>query len=545
MNRQICLTQIVGVMIAGLFMQAGAFAENCSCRSTSNPTARPNILFIFSDDHAQNTISAYGGVLNAVHQTPNIDRLADEGAIFRNSFCANSICQPSRATVMTGKHSHKNGVLGNGVVWNSRQTRFPRLLEHRGYETALFGKWHLVPDPLEDEFGTWEVLAGAGGQGYYYNPTFNTGNGSHSVEGYSADIVTDKAINWLENAWDPNNPFLMFVQFKSTHVPRHPPINHIQTYENVTIPEPPTLYDDYSNRLSYAASAWMQIASNKINIGSPTHIFRPLGATEPQEEWATEWFARLTPEQITAMHDGFDAINTDFYERDAAGEFNTDAKRRAYNYQRQMKNYLACVLAIDDNVGRLLSWLDTQNMAEDTIVVYASDQSYFVGEHGWMEKRWMYEESFRMPLVMRWPEKIAPGTEITEFVQNIDYAPTFLEMAGVDIPSEMQGRSLMPLLTGETPNPAWRDSIYYHYYDHGRHNVPRHDGVRTDRYKLVHYYTDDAYEMFDLQTDPYELTSIYGDPAYDAIQQDLLNRLAQLRQEYEVPADHFVAPYPR
>lgn len=543
MNKRIIINHILVIAAAYLLIQSVGLAAKCACKRTTGPSTKPNILFIFSDDHAQSTISAYDGILSSIHQTPNIDRIADEGAIFRNSFCGNSICQPSRATVMTGKHSHKNGVLGNGVPWDARQMRFPRLLEHRGYETALFGKWHLDPDPLEDEFGKWEVLSGAGGQGYYYNPTFNTANGSHSVEGYSTDIVTDKAINWLESAWDPNNPFLLFVQFKSTHVPRHPPINHIQTYETVTIPEPPTLFDDYAGRL-YAANACMGIRT-AADISNRTHIFRPLGSSEPQETWAIDWFARLTSDQIAAMHTGFDVMNADFYQRQAAGEFDTPEKYKAYNYQRRMKNYLACVLGIDDNVGRLLDWLDTQSLAENTLVVYASDQSYYVGEHGWMEKRWMFEESFRMPLVMRWPQKVAPGTEITEFVQNIDYAPTFLEMAGVDIPSDMQGRSLLPLLTGQTPNPAWRDTLYYHYYDHGRHCVPRHDGVRTDRYKLICYYTDDAYELFDLQTDPYELTSVYGDSAYTTVQQDMLNRLTQLRQEYEVPADHFVAPYPR
>lgn len=516
---------------------AKAFAAECSCRPTSGPDKRPNILFIFSDDHAQNTISAYGSVIN---QTPNIDRIANEGAVFKNSFCGNSICQPSRASVMTGKHSHLNGIIRNGSIWRGRQETFPKLLARKGYQTALIGKWHLDPDPKEDEFGYWQTLTGAGGQGDYYNPTFNSENGQDTVQGYSTDIITDKAIDWLDNARDPDDPFMLMVQFKSPHVPRRPAIRDLHLYENETIPEPPTLYDDYSGRLSYASNAWMAVSGIGNSI---LHIFQPLGSSEPQEQWFIDWFARLTPAQQAAMHEAYDARNTDYYQREAAGEFNDVNKRIAYNYQRMMQGYLACVKAVDDNIGRLLAWLDSKGLAENTVVVYASDQSYFVGEHSWMEKRWMYEESLRMPFVMRWPKKIAAGTQVNEFVQNIDYAPTLLEIAGQKIPTEIQGRSLMPLLTGQTPVPQWRDSIYYHYYQHGGHNVPRHDGVRTDRYKLIHFYTDDAYEMYDLLADPHELNSVYDDPVYASIKQDMLNRLEQLRQDYEVPPEHYVAPY--
>lgn len=500
------------------------------------PAPKPNILFIFSDDHANNTISSYGSKIN---KTPNIDRIAKDGAIFTNSFCTNSICQPSRAAILTGNHSHINGVTHNGATWNGKQTVFPRLLQKNGYQTALIGKWHMRPDPT-DEFEYWKVLSGSGGQGRYYNPTFNTSKGTETIKGYSTDVITDEAIKWLDNR-NSDKPFMLMTQFKSPHVPRRPPIRHLNLFDNIEIPEPETLYDDYSGRHHYASEAWMQISGLNEQV---TNIFPPKGSDIPLEKWQKDWLDQLTDKQKEDFHAAYDEENAAYYKLKETDAFKNDPKVRAkYFYQRFIKDYLRCVTAVDDNVGRLLDYIEKNGLADNTVVVYSSDQSYYVGEHGWAEKRWMYEESLTMPFIIRWPKVIPSSMRIDEMIQNMDYAPTFLEMAGIKAPAEMQGMSLLPLLTGKQKTSKWRKSIYYHYYHHGAHNVPRHDGVRTDRYKLIHFYTDDVYEMYDLKKDPNELKSVYDEPAYKATRADLLKQLQQLRAEYEVPDKVFNPPY--
>jgi len=513
---------------AALTMSAGAFS---GARLKKHS---PNILFIFSDDHSTQTIGAYGGRFAPFNPTPNIDRIAAEGVLFRESFCANSVCQHSRATVLTGKHSHLNGVTYNGAKWNGAQTVFPRLLKEKAdYQTALIGKWHMHPNPT-DEFEFWKVLESSGGQGDYYNPDFATPAGHERIEGYSTDIITDQSIQWLENR-DKEKPFLLMCQFKSPHVPRLPPVRNAHLYEGVVFPEPATLFDNYQNRQPYISKHWMGLDVAKLDA------IPPRGSNYKPDREHTKALARMTEKQRQQWHDAYDTWSQAYYDFMNSPVAKDPVKLRKFLYQRLVTTYLRCVAAIDQNVGRLLQWLEDNHLANDTIVIYSSDQSYFLGEHGMAEKRWMYEESLRMPLVMRWPGKIKPGTVVTKLVQNIDYAPTLLDAAGVPVPKEMQGRSLIPLLDGRQKE--WRKAIYYHYYTNGEHNVPRHDGVRTDRYKLISYYTDGTFELFDLEKDPHELRNIYDNPEYRDVVKRMLKLLNEERRKAQVPHSVFTPPY--
>jgi N-acetylglucosamine-6-sulfatase len=503
----------------------------CSCQTELNEAGedRPNILFIMTDDQSRKAVSAYEGSLN---ETPNIDRIAEEGALFLNSFVANSICNPSRASILTGKHSHKNGVVGNASPWDNSQVQLPRLLQQEGYTTALFGKWHMN-NPPGDAFDTSNRLTGAGKQGFYYNPEFVSGTGdTTTIQGHSTDTITDHALNWLTDrvSRGSDNPFLLFVQFKVPHVPRMPEFRFLDNYKDETIPEPVTLFDDYDTRLPYSENANMNVN------------FRPLPPMDQHNYQNNIYFARMTEEQREKWHHYKDPESEEYRSLKQKGMPDGRAEKK-FAYQMFIKDYLRLIDGVDENVGRLLEWLDEHpGINENTIVIYTSDQGYFTGEHGWAEKRFMYEESIRMPLLMRWPGKIEPDTRVEAMVQNIDFAPSILDAAGSAVPGEMQGRSFIPALTAETPE-DWRNSIYYHYYDHGIHGVPRHEGVRTDRYKLIHFYTDDAWEFYDLQSDPLEVENRYGRHEYDDVILDLKSELNQLRNRYEVPESHFVPPY--
>ncbi len=485
---------------------------------------KPNILFIFSDDHSTNAIGAYGSKIN---NTPNIDRIAEEGAVFEKSFCTNSICQPSRATILTGTHSHINGVTYNGAHWNANQILFPRVLKRAGYQTALIGKWHMHPNPT-NEFDYWKVLVGSGGQGDYYNPDFvSIDKGHEQIEGYSTDVVADESIKWLNNR-DKTKPFLMMVQFKSPHVPRIPHPRYMDMYTE-DVAEPETLYDDYQNRLKGASVAWMEINGQNEEVLA---YFPPKGVDEKLRKNQAKHLNRMTPEQRKALLDAMDDQNREYYEYKKSGVFNDPVKARKIKYQFFIKNYLRCVQAIDDNVGKLLKWLEDNKLDDNTIVIYSSDQSYFIGEHGWAEKRWMYEEALKMPFVIRWPGKIKPGSRPQAMIQNLDYGPTFIAAAGAKVPKRMQGKSLLSVFENDD---TVRDAIYYHYYHHGAHNVPRHEGVRTDRYKLINFYSTGEYELYDLKNDPNEVMNQANNPEYAGIKKQLLQKLKAQRKEFKDP----------
>jgi arylsulfatase A-like enzyme len=481
---------------------------------------RPNILFIFSDDHAPQAISAYGSRIN---RTPNIDRIADEGAIFLNSFCTNSICAPSRAVVLTGKHSHVNGKIDNSAdqPFDASQPTFNKTLQAAGYQTAMIGKWHLRSDP--QGFDSWQVLPG---QGHYYNPDFRTPHGEVRIEGYVTDIVTDLSLEWLENGRDPNRPFLLMCQHKAPHRNWMPGPDHLMTYAGETIPEPETLLDDYRDRASPASEQEMSIREHM----RPAYDLKitPANPDDPGDRGdLTRLYERMTDAQKAAWDAAYEPRNARFRHADPQGD---DLVR--WYYQRYIKDYLRCIAGIDDSVGRILDYLDASGLAEDTLVVYCSDQGFFLGEHGWYDKRWMYEESLRMPFLARWPGRIEPGTRVPQMIQNIDYAPTFIEMAGEPVPGTIQGESMLGLMTGDVPG-AWRESIYYHYYEYPEpHRVAPHYGVRTERHKLVHYYQTDEWELFDLVEDPGEMTSVYHDPARAGLVAELEAELRRLREYY-------------
>lgn len=498
----------------------------------AKPT-QPNILFIFSDDHAERLIGAYDGSIN---KTPNIDRIAHEGALFTRSFNTNSICCPSRASILTGKHSHANGVLGNSSRWNTRQWSYPRDLGKAGYQTALIGKWHIKGNPT-DEFQHWEILSGYGGQGSYYNPEFISLAGPTKVTGYEPDITTDKALEWLQKR-DTSKPFLLCAQYKAPHTPRTPGPKHLGSYEGVTFPEPPTLFDDYSTRQPFVSKTWMALKGMRgdgLGIG-PT---REEIAANPERSKELNSLKGLNAEQMDAWHNAYDPRNREYKKLLAEGKLEGNAGI-SYKYQRYISDSIRCVDGLDENIGRLLTYLDKTGLSKNTIVIYSSDQGFFTGEHGWAEKRWMYEESFRSPLMIRWPGTIKPGTRVDALVQNIDLAPTLLTAAGVPVPKDVHGVPLQPVLGGSTPA-DWRKDLLYAYYDGGtpespgEYNMPRMMGVRDDRYKLISYYDYNAWEFYDLQKDPTEVNNTYDAPKNAKEVERLKGRLAALKEQYQVP----------
>ncbi len=463
---------------------------------------RPNILFIFTDDHAPHAIGAYGSKIN---KTPNIDRIAREGILFRNSFCTNSICGPSRAVIQTGKHSHLNGMPTNSTTFDGSQVTFPKLLQKAGYQTAVIGKWHLVSEPTGFDF--WSVLQG---QGPYYNPLMLTSAGRVNHTGYTTDVITELSLEWLRTGRDKSKPFLLMSQHKAPHREWQPAPRHLTLFDDVTIPEPATLFDDWSGRTSAAKKQTMTIERDLNDLDLK---MRPPG--------------NLTPDQLEAWKKAYEPKNEAMRKANLQGK---DLVR--WKYQRYIKDYLRCVTAVDEGIGRLLQHLDESGLAKNTIVVYSSDQGFYLGDHGWFDKRWMYEESLKMPLIVRWPGVTKPGSEDRHLVQNLDYAPTFLRAAGVEPPAEMQGLDLGPLLRGQGAG-AWRKSIYYHYYElPGPHTVQRHYGVRTERHKLIHYYPIKEWELFDLEKDPDELRSVHDEPAYAPVRKELEAELKRLQQLY-------------
>lgn len=496
---------------------------------------RPNIVFIFSDDHAPHAIGAYDGLYKDIDPTPNIDVLARQGMLFNNSFCTNSICGPSRAVIQTGKHSHKNGFMNNGNRFDGDQQTFPKLLQKSGYQTAMFGKWHLGTNP--QGFDAWKVLPG---QGEYYNPVLLDENGRKQYDGYCTDIVTDFALQWLSEGRDQDKPFMLMCQHKAPHRCWMPPTRYLNLYDDIEIPEPETLFDNYQDNASPARNQEMEI-DRHMHLVFDLFMDPPEGF-DAENENGTDKSAfrnmkKMTPEQMSAWNAAYGPKNEAFRKANLSGK---DLVR--WKYQRYMKNYLRCVKTVDDSVGQLMAYLEEAGLADNTIVIYSSDQGFYLGDHGWYDKRWMYEESLKMPFIAKWPGVTKPGSTSDALIQNLDYAETFLDAADTEIPSDMQGSSLVPLLKGETPE-DWRKSIYYHFYEYPSvHQVARHNGVRDERYKLIHFYQFDEWEFYDLETDPDELVNQYGNSDYAPQVALLKTELERLRTKYDDDSDMAVMP---
>lgn len=499
---------------------------------------RPNIVFIFSDDHAQHAIGAYGGILKDVNPTPNIDALARRGMLFQNSFCTNSICGPSRAVILTGLHSHKNGFMHNGNKFDGSQITFPKLLQKGGYKTAIIGKWHLKSEP--QGFDYWDVLRG---QGDYYNPVFLSENGKATVEGHCTDVVTDKAINWLENSRDSGKPFMLMCQHKAPHRTWMPAIRHLDLYADKDLPEPDTLFDKWEDNTPAARFQEMEIDRHMhmnydLHLPLPTD-FDPAKAPPGLSRAAFHNRSKFNDQQRTQWDAKWKTRNDEF----AAAKLSGNELVR-WKYQRYVKNYLRCIKGVDESVGRIVKWLEDNNLSKNTIVIYSSDQGFYLGDHGWYDKRWMYDESMKMPLVVSWPGVTKPGSVCKELVQNLDYAQTFLEIADAEAPDTMQGSSLVPLLRGETPE-DWRQSVYYHYFEYpGAHMVPQHCGVRTKDLKLMHFYQFGEWEFYDLNSDPDERTNLYKNPKYSAQVASMKAELDRIKDQYTDDSDFSEKPEP-
>ena len=495
---------------------------------------RPNIVFIFTDDHAPHAIGAYDGWLKSVNPTPNIDKLAAEGMLFVNSFCTNSICGPSRAVIQTGKHSHKNGFMNNGNTFDWNQQTFPKLLQKAGYQTAIYGKSHLKGHP--QGYDSWAVLPG---QGLYYNPDMITENGQVTIEGYCTDIVTDMAVEFLKEKRDEKKPFMLMVQHKAPHRNWMPALRHLNLYDDIEIPEPATLFDDYKDNAPAARHQELEIDRHMhINYDlflDLTPDFDELPIRTDKSAWRN--MQRMTPEQVKAWRAAYGPKDKAFHDANLSGK-----ELVRWKYQRYAKNYLRSVKGVDESVETIQDTLAELDLEDNTIVIYSSDQGFYIGDHGWYDKRWMYEESLKMPLIVKWPGVTKPGSKTTKMVQNLDYAETFLDIARATIPDDMQGLSLVPLLKGENPM-DWRRSIYYHYYEYPSvHMVPRHNGIRTNRYKLMHFYQFDEWEFYDLKSDPDEYNNLYNNPEYQSLVKRMKNQLNQLEKKYEDDSDMTVKP---
>ncbi|UZH55429.1 sulfatase [Salinimicrobium tongyeongense] len=516
--------------------------------NNQNPQ-RPNIIFMMSDDHAYQAISAYNDELIT---TPNIDRIADEGILFTNASVTNSICAPSRAVILTGKHSHLNGKIDNLSDFDTTNVTFPQLLQEAGYQTAMFGKLHFGNNPKG--FDKFMILPG---QGDYYNPKFITQKGDTVINGYVTDIITDLTLNWLEKERDKGKPFLLMYLHKAPHRAWLPAERHYKEFTKKTFPLPETLFDDYvrihpkdlkpesaelrsghgnltppKNGISTAAkSAEMNILTHMILTNDnklKDSVVKKLGI---EERYLGDPTRGMNEQQKAAWDAVYNPINEEFTEK-YPGMDSKDLME--WKYQRYMQDYLGTIAAVDENVGRVLNYLDENDLTENTIVVYTSDQGFYLGEHGWFDKRFMYDESFKTPLLIRWPNQIKEGITEEEMVQNLDFAQTFLEAAGVKAPDEMQGKSLIPLLKGE--NKAWdREAVYYHYYEYpAEHAVKRHYGIATKDYKLIHFYYDiDEWELYDRKNDPREMHNVFYDPDYAEVRQEMVQKLKEVREKYK------------
>ncbi len=505
---------------------------------------QPNILFIISDDHAYQALGT--NEKDSPTKLPNFNKLAKEGMVFDKSYCTNSICGPSRASILTGRHSHKNGFVFNGQKpFDGSQPTYPKMLQKAGYQTALFGKWHLESNPTG--FDQWEIFPG---QGSYYNPDLispkpnGKGNQTVRVPGYATDVITDKAIDWMDKR-DKTKPFCLVVGHKAPHRPWCPAPRHMGKTDKLKLKMPANLHDDYANRPEF-------LKKNQQTVGKHMAIYSDLKVLKEQVPadiqpkivspgygWEMGELNRMDADQKKAWYDHYSKRTADLVKQMKDGKLNDPKAFTEWKWRAYMKDYLETIMAVDDSIGRLMNYLDKNNLSKDTLVIYCGDQGFYLGEHGMYDKRWIMEESFRMPLIMRWPGKIAQGVRSKAIVQNIDYAPTMLQAAGALTPenkSTLQGIPMTPLFkTGQAPQ-DWRDAIYYCFYENpGEHNAPRHDGLRTDRYTLGHIWTSDEWLLFDNKKDPTQMKNVANDPAYATIFEGLKKRYEELRKDYKVP----------
>ncbi len=494
-------------------LTAGTAIAGCSSQQKAGK--KPNILYIMSDDHAYQAISAYGFGLN---ETPNIDRIAKEGAIFTRACVTNSISAPCRAVLLTGKHSFINGKIDNSVPFDWDQENFPKILQANGYQTAMIGKIHLDGIPQGFDFSM--VLPG---QGQYYNPDFLIDGKKVRKQGYCTEIITETALDWLKNKRDPDKPFCLLYHQKAPHRNWLAAPKYVNLYDDKTFEPPANFFDDYTGRGRAAKEQEMKIDGH----GQWGHDFKLIVDPNGDSTGFINDLKRMNDEQRANWMAAYENENQEFLKAKLTGK-----ELALWKFNRYIKDYLRTIKSVDDGVGEVLDYLKEAGLEENTIVIYTSDQGFYLGEHGWFDKRFMYEESFRTPLLMKYPKEIKPGTKIDKLVQNLDFAPTFLDYAGIKIPDEMQGMSFRKLVSGKSDK--WREAVYYTYYEYPAvHMVKRHYGVATERYKLMHFYYDiDEWEMYDLETDPSEMKNIYDDPSYSEVREMLHKKLEELRKFY-------------
>ena len=514
------------------FLLLGVYSCNKKTETVEKDitSKRPNIIYIMSDDHAEQAISAYGHPISQLAPTPNIDRIADEGALFMNNFCTNSLCGPSRAVVLTGKFSHINGFRMNGEHFDGSQQTFPKLLQKAGYTTGIVGKWHLFGLPQGFDF--WKIVED---QGHYYNPTFifQGTNGKEAdtldIPGYATDIITRQAIEFLDKAKDDDKPFLLMVHHKAPHRNWMPALRHVNKYDSIEFPLPETYFTDQEGSLG--SKLQLQTIYKDMYEGHDLKMTKKKGSPELAWNPWTNDFDRMTPEQRKVWDEAYQAKNDAFHDANLSGRALAE-----YKGQRFLQEYLATIASVDEGVGKLLDYLKTNGLEENTIVVYTTDQGFYLGEKGWFDKRYMYEQSLSMPLMMKYPGHIKAGSKVNALTQNLDFAETFLDYANVAIPEDMQGKSLRTLLENTIKDDDFRDAVYYHYYDYPAfHMVKKHYGVRTKRYKLMHFYDDiDTWELYDLEEDPEEIHNQIDNPDYNDVEAKLRVRLAELEKQYQV-----------
>ena len=498
-------------------------AAGLSACSEAVEQERPNIIFIMTDDHTTQAMSCYGGNLI---ETPNMDRIADEGMRFDNCYATNALSGPSRACILTGKFSHKNGFTDNASTFDGSQLTFPKVMRENGYATGVVGKWHLISKP--QGFDHWSILLGQNEQGNYFKPVFYENDTVVKEDGYVTDVITDKAIEFIDDVHD-EKPFMLMLHHKAPHRNWMPAPRHLGIFNDTVFPEPETLFDDYEGRGEAARSQDMNI-ENTLD-----------------DEWDLKL---LTREEILAgnnrLHDVYirmpeevqhkwDSVYAPRIAEYRSGKLQGDELVR-WKYQQYMRDYLATAMSVDESIGRVMEYLEEIGELDNTVIVYTSDQGFFLGEHGWFDKRFMYEECLRMPFVIRYPKMIKAGSTSKAICMNVDFGPTFLDLAGIEVPSEMQGRSFRKVLEKKGRIPAgWREAAYYHYYEYpAEHSVKRHYGIRTSDCKLIHFYNDiDQWEMYDMKADPQEMRNVYDDPAYADKRAQMHRILEQVQQEYE------------